>query len=190
MKALREAAAKGDLDKVKKLHEEEKANLDEAGPMSQNTALHHAALNGHVNVVNYLVEHVKNVDPLNLQKNSPLSLVIQNKKISLSSRLMIIKTLLEKKANPLLSNELGRTPLMYFVTLRDSKEAVSSYYFIQEVNLIIRQMKQYVLEQAQDKSSSVSIRPDGSVVFGSSNQILNNPNNFLGNIKITAFMKK
>lgn len=184
MRALRQAAAMGNLTEVKRLHREIGGPLNEAGPQTLNTALHQAAKNGHLEVVEYLLKCNVHVDPQNRDDNSPLSLAIQNTAGSLVHQLDIIKLLLNHGANPILSNSAGITPLMQFIRIRDLTTVKNTPHLATAVKEIIRQMKKVVTEWAVNQQCSIAIRRDGTVVFGDNTTLINDPVNFLGNVTL------
>lgn len=101
---LQIACDKGNMETAKRLIEEDGYDVndqDNAG----NTALHEAALNGHLNIVELLVSHGAdiNVQSYEMFKDTPLI------DASANGHLPVVKFLLEHGADPLVRNARGLT---------------------------------------------------------------------------------
>jgi hypothetical protein len=78
------------------------ANI-ETGDIDKMTALHYAAIGGHLDMCRVLLDWGANVDPVNNLKNTPLHLVAKNGTLS------VVKLLVERVADVGLKNEDGLT---------------------------------------------------------------------------------
>src|SRR5580704_4021250 len=92
------AAQKGELDKVKELLAGTDVNERDK---DQATALIRAATNGHLEVVQFLLEKGADIDAVDDMRMSALM------NAGLMNRLNIVEELLKHGANPLLKNKIG-----------------------------------------------------------------------------------
>ena len=91
--------------------------VDNVDKRHSNTALHHAALNGHKNTVKFLIGSGADIDAVDKNGNTALHLAV------ILDQVDALKTLLESKADPNLQNKHGNTPL-HIAILKDNKESV------------------------------------------------------------------
>lgn len=163
MQPLRQAASEGNFPELKRLCKEKGAKLDEAGPGSGKTALHWGALAGSNEIVSYLLKRQAAVDPLDIDLNTPLNLLIQAPNILLQKKLVIIQTFLAHRADPTRANHRGQTPLMSLIRLRENLPA-THYYQLRSLNEVIARIKQDIYLQAHEARQSLRIYPNGQVV--------------------------
>ncbi len=164
--ALITAAAKNNVDEIKKIHSANTVNLSDCGSDTKRTPLHWAALNGCVEAARYLGEHSPKIS-INKQDskgNTPVNLCTQHS-TNLLARLATILCLFDLGADPFLSNEEGKTPLMGMVSIRDSKEASASLVAQEQINLIIQKIKNIAITQAREKNQSIHITKNGTIHF-------------------------
>ncbi len=174
---LRQAAANGNIEQVKELHSKG-ADLHASGAESGKTALHRAAENGRLDVVQFLLSQRANVNCMDINGNTPLNCVIQSNAGSLADKIAVIQCLITSKAGILNHNLAGQTPLMNFSNIRDQNELVLKPHLQNEVGLIIREMKRLVAEQAKKQGLSASIRRNGEVIFADAETLLNDRNSY------------
>lgn len=91
--------------------------VDNVDKRHNNTALHHAALNGHENTVKFLIDSGANKDAQDNHGNTALHLAV------IFDQVDALKTLLESNADPNLQNKHGNTPL-HIAILKDNRESV------------------------------------------------------------------
>ena len=91
--------------------------VDNVDKRHSNTALHHAALNGHENTVKFLIGSGADIDAVDKNGNTALHLAV------ILDQVDVLKTLLESKADPNLQNKHGDTPL-HIAILKDNRESV------------------------------------------------------------------
>lgn len=91
--------------------------VDNVDKRHNNTALHHAALNGHENTVKFLIGSGADKDAKDKYGNTALHLAVILDKVD------IIETLIKLKADPNLQNIHGNTPL-HIAILKDNRESV------------------------------------------------------------------
>ncbi len=139
--------------------------MNSAGPGSAKTALHWAAKKGHVQVVKFLVSSKAEINVQDSQGNTPLIAAIQSTDGALTSRLEIMRHLLENQANPLIYNHERRSALMALVVIRGSDEVTDKPNMQKAVQEIIRMIKQVIALKAQKDKRSVFIKPNGDVEF-------------------------
>lgn len=176
MKEFRQAAADGDLPKLRELYDTGAVkNLNESGSSSERTALHWAAYHGHMQIVRYLIDLGAHVDVQDKEKNTPFNLVIQSDRVNLTIKLDIMQLFITKKANPIISNSEGRTPLMNIATCVRGQGTLNQQIYLRS---IIHRIKEIIAEKAATSGTSVAIRPDGSVVFDDPGSLLSNPEYF------------
>jgi len=101
---LAQACQNGKLEVVKQRYEDRPGDVDEPDH-AQNTPLHTASINGHAEVVKFLLEARCAVDPINLASDTPLHDAIEN------GHLEVVKLLLDAGANPRKANGAGETPI-------------------------------------------------------------------------------
>lgn len=161
---LRKAAFHGDLYTVS-LYKKQREKINEPGPDSQRTALHWAAWGGHHPVVSCLVKAAKaDIDPRDIDRNTPLNLAIWAHNVPLLKKLLVIDLLLTHGADPTLANKNGETPLMNLMQL--IKQASSALYSHRElIKTIMRKIYKAIQAKADRLNRSFSVLPDGMVVF-------------------------
>lgn len=164
MQPLRQAAAEGHFEEVKKLSREKGANVNEAGPGTGRTALHWGAMVHSVEIVSYLI-NAKGalVDPLDSEGDTPLNVCIQASFSSLGKKLAVIETFLAHGSDPTLENNRGQSPLMNLIGLRD-KLAQTCPYQLRNLNALIARIKQKIYVEAHERSLSLCIHPNGQVI--------------------------
>ena len=91
--------------------------VDNVDTRYNNTALHHATLNGHKNTVKFLIDSGAKIDEQDSYGNTALHLAV------ILDQVDVLKTLLESKADPNLQNKHGDTPL-HIAILKDNRESV------------------------------------------------------------------
>ncbi len=91
--------------------------VDKADEKHNNTALHHAAINGHKDTVKFLIDSGADIDAVDKKGNTALHLAV------IFDQVDTLKTLLESKADPNLQNIHGDTPL-HIAILKNNKESV------------------------------------------------------------------
>ena len=107
MPPLHLAASKGDLKTVKRILERKEFQIESLDD-SQKTPLHHAALNGHKDIVNLLLENYAEIDSLDEWNDTPLLHAVEKGHID------IVKLLLENQSNINAINAWKKwTPLHY-----------------------------------------------------------------------------
>jgi ankyrin repeat protein len=100
---MEQAAAKGDLRKLKTLMREG-ADPNERDPFSGYTALHWAADGGHVDCVKFLLNKGCRIDDQTEEGDTPLHVAY------MFTHRKLIKYLLKSGADPTLKNDSGQTP--------------------------------------------------------------------------------
>ena len=100
---LARACASGKLDTVKQRLEARPEDLNE-GDHAHNTPLHTASIDGHTDIVEFLLKSGCAVDPVNIARDTPLHDAIDN------GHLDVVKLLLEAGANPRKANGKGEDP--------------------------------------------------------------------------------
>ncbi|KAL0428906.1 UNVERIFIED_CONTAM: (-)-isopiperitenone reductase [Sesamum radiatum] len=103
IEALLEAARYDDIDDVKSIASTG-VSLDSEDSQGR-TALHMASANGHVHIVDYLINNGANVNACNMEKNTPLHWACLNGQIE------VVKRLILAGANISLLNSHERTPM-------------------------------------------------------------------------------
>jgi ankyrin repeat protein len=101
---LAQACTDDKLDRVKQVYEERPQDLniaDNAG----NTPLQIAALQGHMEIVEFLLEKNCEVNSRNIEKDTPLIDAVENGHIE------VVKLLLDHGADPRLGNAIGQKPI-------------------------------------------------------------------------------
>lgn len=101
---LAQACTDDKLDRVRQVYEERPQDLniaDNAG----NTPLQIAALQGHIETVEFLLEKNCEVNSRNIEKDTPLIDAVENGHIE------VVKLLLDHGADPRLGNAIGQKPL-------------------------------------------------------------------------------
>lgn len=109
------AATCGDLAIVKQMlkgsdskeHINDTANIDVGYFITRGTALHGAALNGHIEIVKTLIDHGADVNVIEGQRQTPLHCAARKGKVN------VVKFLVEKGANVNAQERDGLTPLDY-----------------------------------------------------------------------------
>jgi len=170
-KTLRQAAANGQFETVRQLHTDG-ININSGGPDSGKTALHWAAENGHLDIADFLIARVNDINCQDNKGNTPFHYVCESDKGSLTDKIEIIKHLLDSKADPLLANNDGKTPFMAFLKIRDNSQLASRPTAQGEVRDLIRKMKMHVAEVARTIGVSARIRPTGEVIFDTTGQLI------------------
>lgn len=168
---FRQAAADGNLKTVTDLVKD--VEINEAGKESKQTALHRAASNGHGPVVTLLLKAKAAVDCKDKDGNTPLNAVIQSE-AKVSRRIPIMQELMQAGADPLVPNNLGRTPFMNLHLVRDHKDVVNNPHTQAELAKVIQQIKRHVLIVASQKGLSARIRPSGEVIFDDVEKLIKN----------------
>ena len=107
IKTLFEACKEGDFEKVRNYIEELEyyTILTELKDSSENTLLHVACQNGHLEIVQYLVQNGAEVNARNNQKDTPLALACPGRHTD------IVKFLMQNGANIDTVNQEGDSPL-------------------------------------------------------------------------------
>ena len=125
---LLSATAKNDIVQVRDLVENQGVPVTHQNGIGQ-TALHIAALWGHVNVVRYLVEKGANVDAANqLTGATPLHCALSSHRISSEQQAAIANVLVQQGgADPLLEDKAGKAPIEYV----DKKDRQNHPLFVQ-----------------------------------------------------------
>mmetsp|Transcript_24892 Transcript_24892/g.62512 ORF Transcript_24892/g.62512 Transcript_24892/m.62512 type:complete len:110 (-) Transcript_24892:248-577(-) len=100
---MEQAAAKGDLKKLKQLLKDG-ADPNERDPFSGYTALHWATDGGHLNCVKVLLSHGCRINEQTEEGDTPLHVAYMFKHKKL------IKYLIKSGADPSLKNDAGQTP--------------------------------------------------------------------------------
>ncbi len=110
---LRQAAAKGDLNTVKKLCEAG-VNRNAVGANTNKTALHWAAQAGFWATVEYLMSDLSklNLHAKDVDDNSALHLACSGQGGLIRDRLAIIELMLSKGMDPIAKNKSGVTALI------------------------------------------------------------------------------
>ena len=113
---LRFAARAGDIDDVNKVLNRYKGESNELAKLlpavvaatdelSGNSALHLCSANGHMDIIQLLLDHKAPIDAINLSGSTPLHYA------SLTGNLDIVKVLIQKGAKPVIENKYGKTAL-------------------------------------------------------------------------------
>jgi hypothetical protein len=174
---LRQAAANGNLERVKELYANG-ADPYASGAESGKTALHRAAENGRLEIVVFLLSLDAPINCMDINGDTPLNSAIQSKTSSLVEKIAVIKCLIHAKADILAYNSAGKTPFMNFDIIRYHDELLLKPHLQNEVRQIIRKMKHIIAEKAMEQELSASIRPNGEVVFGDAEALLNDRNTY------------
>lgn len=211
MKEFHQAASKGDIATLQALLEKqksEKGGIDEIDPETGKTALHFAVEGGHAASVQWLLENKANIDAIDRNYDSPLSLA--------ASKLddAMVNVLLEKSAKTLVfkNAQEALTPLVPLIKLRDVyiqkfKEMKSQGQEILPDELkklllcegLLRTLKTKVLSEAQDRwqkqsskgAKGVSLQPNGILCLGSAEEIIQlNEKNKKTNMQMVTMDKK
>ncbi len=101
------AAAKGELDNVKELLAQRPEDVKAQDEKNQYTPLHWAAANGHVEVMQYLIEHGADISARDKNGTTPIHLAAENDQIE------ALKFLLDHGADVGARNDWQWTPLHY-----------------------------------------------------------------------------
>ena len=112
---LLSASAKNELDNVKDMVENQGVPVSHCNGVGQ-TALHVAALWGHIEVARYLIEAGANVDAANrIAGATPLHSTLQSAhRITADQQLAMVNLLLDVgKADPKVEDRFGKTPAEY-----------------------------------------------------------------------------
>ena len=103
--SIHNAAKQGNLEEVMRLIQEDTEIVDVHNE-NDDSALHLASFNGHVEVVSYLLDHGANID-----KNGSYGGTALLNACGMG-HLEVVELLLSRKADPTICNDFGWTPLM------------------------------------------------------------------------------
>eukprot|EP00871_Galdieria_phlegrea_P005210 jgi/Galph1/5690/GphlegSOOS_G4405.1 len=103
--AFLDAARFGDLNTIKELWLQRDSQVLETTDEFQNSALHLAAANGHLAIVEFLIKQQVNVNAKNDSGNTPLHWA------AWLGQLQVVEYLIKHGADVSLKNEFERTPL-------------------------------------------------------------------------------
>lgn len=110
---FRDAVRAGEMDIVSDIVLKEKENgnasfqaiMDSRDDLSGNTALHFSSANGHIDILNFLVQNGATVDAKNTSGSTALHYA------AMTGQLEAVETLLRGGASPIIENDFGRTAL-------------------------------------------------------------------------------
>jgi len=105
MAPIHEAAARGDLEGVMRLTEQNPGVIDSIGRFGR-TALHIASWHGHVEVACYLLDQEANINMRDAQRQTALL------EACYQGHFELVELLMSRGANPTVADSGGMTPLM------------------------------------------------------------------------------
>lgn len=187
MKEFRDAAGKGDINKLQALlqgQQAEKDGVNQPGIDTGQTALHKAVLGGHSDTVTWLLKHGADINKLDKDQNTALSLAAKTCNLSMVQLLLTNNA----KAVWLIGPQIAKTPLASLPSInrikedleknKDSNKSVERAQNFQALfSLLSAKVNFQVRELAADlqktfKIGAVSILPNGLVRFDTVTKIL------------------